>query len=95
MFRPEIWEARHVCEQAALDKSAHPQFARIVETGEVNRTQNGYYVNDLIVGEMAEKGDETKRYFSCYIDMDGQLIKSHRRPYRRNALKADSANGES
>jgi hypothetical protein len=68
--------------RAALASAKNPDFARIVESGSVNRTRNGYYVEGLIMGEMGETGEEVRQVVNCYVDPQGRLVNSHISPYQ-------------
>ncbi len=77
-LHPNEWRAQQVCKGAALDSASKPDFARIIERGEVSKTQNGYYVSGIIVGDMSEDGGETRFDFSCYVDSTGRIANTNR-----------------
>lgn len=77
-INPQQAEIRRNCIGEALAASSEPDYARVVETGEVESTANGYLVRKIVIGEMAEDGGETEYRFNCYFDAAGTLIRSHR-----------------
>lgn len=78
MVRPEQSRARKACHTQALAAATHPDFARLLDRGNVHRTQNGYYIEAIVVGEMNADGKETLYRFSCYADPGGRVVNTHR-----------------
>ncbi len=60
--------------QAVLSAVERPEFARILERGEANVTQKGYYVDNIVIGAMGPSGTEVRVRFSC-----GQATEFRRR----------------
>lgn len=78
MLAPQDWQARQRCQQAALAAAANPAFARVIRAGEVHSTSAGWYVDRLVLGEMAEGGAEQAVEYSCYLDSTGKLVQLNR-----------------
>ncbi len=74
----EKWQAGENCRQAALKAAPQADFARITEMGKVNMTENGYYVEGIVVGMMGDSGAEVHYGFSCYNKPDGSIVKTHK-----------------
>lgn len=87
--RPQVWAARQTCVDAALASAKHPDFARILDSGTVNRTHSGFYVEGLVLGEMGETGEEVRQTVNCYVDTQGRLVNSHVSPYRAPAPRRE------
>ncbi len=77
-FFPERWQIKHTCQQAALTQSTNPDYARILKPGKVHDTENGAYVDRLVLGEMGQDGMERKIEYTCYLDAAGILVKINR-----------------
>jgi hypothetical protein len=77
-FSPDIWEVKNTCQQAALKQSNNPNYARILKPGKVHKTENGTYVDHLVLGEMGQDGAEQKVEYTCYLDSGGVLVKLNR-----------------
>jgi hypothetical protein len=77
---PERARARAACLEAALAASDRPEFTRLLARGAVGRTQAGYRVEGIRVGEMGPDGAERVYAFSCYLDAAGRLAGTHKQP---------------
>lgn len=75
---PERWQAGDACRRAALRLAHNPDFARVVEPGVVHATQNGFFVDQIVVGEMASTGGEARFTVTCYADPGGQVVRADR-----------------
>jgi hypothetical protein len=73
------WQASETCSQKALQMSKTPDFMRIIEYGDVHKTENGFFIENIIVGEMAEQGGEQRFSVDCYTDAAGNLVRADRR----------------
>ncbi len=80
LLQPEAWQATESCRQAALAVVERPEFARILERGQANVTQKGYYVDKVVIGEMGPSGTEARVRFSCYVDDEGKVVSAQRQP---------------
>lgn len=78
LIEPQEWHARQQCQQAALDAAANPAFARVIRPGKVHSTSEGWYVDNLVLGEMAGDGAERAVEYSCYLDSAGKLVQLNR-----------------
>ncbi len=78
MVVPEQANARQLCQDAALGASTQAAFARVIDTGVVHTTQDGFLVEGIRIGEMGEQGAEVQFAFSCYVDTNGRLINNFR-----------------
>ena len=74
----ERWHAGENCRRAAIEAASKPDFARIVENGTVHPTEKGYFIDDIVIGEMGESGAEVTFRFSCYTRVDGSIVKTHK-----------------
>lgn len=77
-FFPRNWQTKNTCQQAALKQSNNPDYARILKPGKVHKTENGAYVDRLVLGEMGQDGTEQKVEYTCYLDSAGALVKLNR-----------------
>ncbi len=77
-IHPEQWRAHQSCLAAALDSSGVADFSRIVSRGDIDKTRNGFYVSEVVVGEMGNAGKEERFRFSCYVDAAGGVVKTHK-----------------
>lgn len=78
---PQRVQARETCAGAALAAAADPAFARLIAEGEAHPTQNGFYVEKVVVGERGEGGREVRYAFSCYVDAEGRVVGTDKQPY--------------
>ncbi|MDX1764345.1 MAG: hypothetical protein R3231_08500, partial [bacterium] len=78
LVNEERWQAGENCRQAALKAANQVDFARITEMGKVNITENGFYVEGIVVGEMGDSGAEVFYGFNCYHKSDGSIVKTHK-----------------
>ena len=87
LLHPETYQARKACHAAALKAAEQPAYARIVSEGEVHPTQGAQYVKGVRVGEMGPTGAEVTYAFSCYVDPEGNIVKTHKDASQRPASK--------
>ena len=73
---PGAWQAAEQCRKRALQASSQPAYARIVDTGKADATQNNFFVHDILVGEMGVSGSEQLFRFSCYVSNQGEVVKT-------------------
>ncbi len=78
IFSPDKWMAKQTCQKAAVEQSQRKEFARLLKPGKVNKTNDGIYIDRLIIGEMGQSGDEERVEYSCYLDSGGKLVKLNR-----------------
>jgi hypothetical protein len=78
LVEPQAWRAGQLCRQAAIKRSARPAFARVLKPGKVHSTQDGLYVEGLVLGEMGATGTEEAVAYSCYLNGAGELVKVNR-----------------
>lgn len=78
LLHPVEYQALKACQAAALAAAERPAYARIVNPGEAHATQGAQYVEGVRVGEMGQAGAEITYDFSCYVEPDGKVIKSHK-----------------
>lgn len=78
MLSPEKATMRKACHAAALAASRQPDFARVIERGEFESTQGGFLVREVVMGEMGENGNEIRYRVSCYLDVSGNIVRTHR-----------------
>lgn len=57
MLAPEKSGARETCQKSALAAANNLDFARLLDPGTVHETQNGFYVENIVIGEMGESGE--------------------------------------
>lgn len=75
----ESWQASETCNSKALQLGVSPDFMRIIEYGDVNVTEKGFFIEKILVGEMAEQGGEQRFIVDCYTDPAGNLVRADRR----------------
>jgi hypothetical protein len=78
MVAPDAWLAKQTCQEAALERVERKEFARILKPGKVSKTNDGLYIDRLLVGEMGLSGKEVSVKYSCYLDSEGKLVKVNR-----------------
>lgn len=78
LLHPVEYQALKTCQAAALAAAERPAYARIVDSGEAHATQGAQYVEGVRVGEMGPAGAEVTFDFSCYVEPDGKVVKSHK-----------------
>lgn len=78
---PDRARARQTCATAALAAAGEPAFARLIRDGEAHPTQDGFYVEQVVVGEKGDDGGEVRYAFSCYVDAQGQVVGTDKQPY--------------
>ena len=76
---PDRWQASETCTGKAMQMGKSPGFNRIIEHGDVHKTEKGYFVEKIVIGEMAEQGGEQQFIVDCYTDSAGNLIRADRR----------------
>lgn len=77
-LQPEQWQAGQTCQTAALALAGRREFARVIAPGSVHATQEGFYIEALVIGEMAESGGESRFSVACYTDSTGRLVRADR-----------------
>ena len=78
LYSPDKASARKACHAALLATSEQPAFARIIESGKIEATQDGYLVREVVLGEMGPNGEEIRQQVSCYLDRDGKIVRTYR-----------------
>lgn len=78
VLHPTTYKARKACSEAALAAAEQPTFARITAKGEAHETQGAYYITGIRVGEMGQSATEVFYEFSCYVDLEGKVVKTHK-----------------
>jgi hypothetical protein len=91
MVSPENWLARQTCLNAAMERSEHKAFSRVLKTGKVNKTVDGLYIEQIVLGEMGSSGKEEAVRYSCYLDREGKLVKLNRLDPVQTSLPAPGA----
>ena len=76
IISPELAKANKTCHHQAMQLSQQPNFARIVQYGQVTETQQGFLVNQILVGEMGDDGHEINYKVTCYTDSKGELVRA-------------------
>lgn len=71
---PDALRALVACREAALAGSATPDFARLLERGRAHPTRNGFFVDRLVIGELADGGGEARRAIECHVDAAGKVV---------------------
>jgi hypothetical protein len=87
MIEPARSAARQACEQAALSAARQRDYARIVDRGKTDPTEKGFYIHDVVVGEMGATGKEVYYRFSCYADTEGTVVNSYKETMEPEAPK--------
>jgi len=92
MINPQGFAAVQTCRKAALSQSTTPDFARLIKSGKANATKKGFFVNQLVIGEMNEQGGEQRMNIGCHIDQNGALIKLNRLAYKEDSITTEDYN---
>jgi hypothetical protein len=71
---PGRWQAGESCRSAALKLVPQPDYARIVAPGQVHTTERGFYVENIVVGQMGASGTEERVSVNCYADNQGNVV---------------------
>jgi hypothetical protein len=84
-FAAEEWTLKQTCRNAVMESDSDGRYLRLVEAGEVHRTADGPYVDNLEIVELSASGVEQKVEYTCYLDKRGELFRLNRRvvPERR------------
>ena len=75
----ERWQAGESCRNKAIGLASSADFVRLIDWGEVHETTKGYFIENIVVGEMAEQGGEQKFSVDCYTDSKGKLVRADRK----------------
>lgn len=78
-FSPDSWKAQNTCRQAVIDDSGNGKYLRVLKPGQVHKTMDGPYVENLMVVELGTNGVEEKVEYTCYLNKQGKLFKLNRR----------------
>ncbi len=81
LVKPNEFHAIEVCREAALAKSSNRKFARLINYGEANRTQQGFFIDHILVGELVPDSGESRFTVNCHIDQSGTLANVHAQAY--------------
>lgn len=73
-INPAQARAIEACEVTALKLARSPEFARIVKPGRVHATQGGFFIEHIVLGQMAQQGGEQRSFVDCYADRDGNVV---------------------
>lgn len=91
VINPQGFAAVQTCRKAALSQSSTPDFARLIKSGRANATKKGFFVDQLVIGEMDDQGGERLMDVGCHIDQSGELIKLSRLAYKEEStIKEDT-----
>ncbi|MCP9438278.1 MAG: hypothetical protein NHB36_00150 [Nitrospira sp.] len=74
VIAPAEWAAAEACRSAALKLVAQPDYARIVAPGRIHATARGFYVENIVVGQMGARGTEERLSVNCYADAEGNVV---------------------
>ncbi len=74
LVKPGALRALKACREAALTGSATPDFVRILEYGRAHPTLNGYFVDQLVIGELEKGRGEVRRAIECHVDVSGNVV---------------------
>jgi hypothetical protein len=70
----EAWQAVEACRQMALDTMTQPGYTRIEKRGKAKRTEDGFYVDRLMIAELLNSGEEIRHSFSCNVNRAGVVL---------------------
>ena len=79
LLRPAAFRAIEACREAALAGSPNPDFARLLRRGRASETRGGFFVDDVVVGELERGKGEVRREVECHVDRDGKGVEVTRR----------------
>jgi hypothetical protein len=74
LLHPQAFKAIQACRQAALTGSNNPDFTRLLEFGRANKTQNGFFIDQLVIGELESGKGEIRKAVQCYVDSAGVIV---------------------
>ena len=77
-FSPEQWQMKQTCRDAAVEMSSNRAFARVIENGDVHETEDGFYLDRLVLGEMGQDGVEQRVEYTCYLSGARELVRLNR-----------------
>jgi hypothetical protein len=75
LVHPQRWAAGQACRDRVVELARQPDYARIIERGQVHPTRRGYYVDGIVVGQMGEGGTEERFPAECYTDAEGKVVR--------------------
>lgn len=79
VISPDKYQAGKMCRDNALQLSNNLNYARIVDAGQIHATQSGFFVENIVVGEMSEQGGELRFSVDCYADSRGNVVRAVRK----------------
>lgn len=77
-FAAGDWQIKQTCREAAVELSGNRVFTRVVKGGTVHQTEEGFYVDRLVLGEMGRDGVEQRVEYTCYLDASRRLVRLNR-----------------
>ncbi len=81
LLHPAAFEAVKQCRARALSGAENPEFARLIGPGEAKPTQAGWFVDDVVIGEMRPGRDELRVLVTCHVNAAGEVVNVFRKPY--------------
>ncbi len=76
LIAPEKTKANQTCHRQAIRLGQKPDFARIIQQGQVIETHQGFLVSQIIIGEMGNDGHEIRFNVTCYTNSHGELVRA-------------------
>jgi len=75
----DAWNAGEVCRKAALVDMGQTGYVRSTETGDVEKTQAGYYVGEIEFATLQPSGKELRIRYSCNVSQTGEVVALNRK----------------
>ena len=88
LLHPHAFAAITTCREAALESGNTPDFNRLLKTGRANPTQNGFFVDRLIIGTLEKGHGEVQYSVECYVDANGAIVDIQRKQSNTSAPAA-------
>jgi hypothetical protein len=70
----EAWQSGEACRNAARAGIQQSGFARLLDSGQVERTAAGFYVGEVQFAVLQPSGDEQHYRFSCNVTHAGEVV---------------------
>ncbi|MGV6816259.1 MAG: hypothetical protein ACWA44_03195 [Thiotrichales bacterium] len=84
---PKGFAAIKACREAALENTTAERYKRLIRYGKSHPTADGYFVDNIVLGELDANGGESRIAVTCHIDSAGVVVDLNR---TRPGSNADS-----
>ncbi len=78
MLDADAWNAGEACRKAALAALAQVGYARLLDSGKVEKTSAGYYVGGVEYVYLQPTGEDQYYLYSCNVSQAGEVVALNR-----------------